>query len=124
VGDLSVRENRGAGVYPQNGAALMLKVSNLTLLGAHISIATVTAGELNPKFFVSTASMAFAALSRFSMHARLEPHKPRGVGFPKTGARDERGEHRRFFEDLADAWKMQDMCGGPYERYNNLRALV
>jgi len=69
--------------------------------------------------------MLVAWLNMLTIYALLEPDKPR-IGFPKTGAWNESKEYRRFLEDLADAWKMQDMCGGwlPYEHYNKLRALV
>ena len=109
-----------------NKAARMLEAGNLALLGAYIYVAIATVSELNPQFFISIALMTFAALSGFSIYAWLEPHKPHGVDFPRTGARGGHGEYRRFLEDLADAWKVQDMCGGwlPYEHYNKLRALV
>jgi hypothetical protein len=63
-----------------------------------------------------------AWLNMFIIYALLEPDEPR-IGFPKTGARDEHREYRRFVEDLVD---MRNMCGGwlPYEHYNKLRALV
>ena len=46
--------------------------------------------------------MLVAWLNMFIIYALLEPDKPR-ISFPKTGARNESEEYRRFLEDLADA---------------------
>ena len=107
-----------------NRTARMLEVSNLALLGAYIYVTAVTVDKLNPQFFVSIVLMVFVALNGFSMYAWLKPHRPRGVNIPKTEAQDESREYRRFLEDLADAWKMQDMCGDRLPHDNKLGALV
>jgi hypothetical protein len=81
---------------------------------------------LNGQNLPLMASVFFASLvawlNMFTIYALLAPGKPR-VDFPKTGARDEHREYRRFVEDLVD---MQNMCDGwlPYEHYNKLKALI
>jgi len=82
-----------------------------------------TAGKSDPLLFASSAGIAFAALIGYIAYIVLMPSEPPDVYFPKTGARGEHREYRRFFEDLADA---ENLCEGwlPYEHYNKLRALV
>jgi hypothetical protein len=104
----------------------MVAAGNFAPLAAFVYVFTTAADAWDPLLAVGLAGMVVAMLGGIAIPALLAPGRPHGVGFSKTGARDEHREYRRFLEDLADAWKMQDMCGGwlPYEHYNKLRMLL
>ncbi len=95
---------------------------NLALFTVGIVLAVI-AGESDLLLFAASTGIAVAALAGFAVHAALAPSEPPDVYFPRTGARDEHREYRRFFEDLLD---QENLCEGwlPFEHYNKLRALI
>jgi hypothetical protein len=105
-----------------NETSLAMFVGNTASLAVGAVLAG-TAGKSDPLLFASSAGIALAALAGYVVHIMLMPSEPPNVYFPKTGARDEHREYRRFFEDLADA---ENPCEGwlPYEHYNKLQALI
>jgi len=106
-------------------AGWMLKMGNLAPLMAYIAAGIINRSDLS--LMATSLLGVLAAMGGFVVYASLEPDKPRGVYFPKIGARDEAREYRRFLEDLVDAsWDMGNLCNGwlPFEHYNKLRALV
>jgi hypothetical protein len=113
-----------------NSAGWAVAAGNVFVLAAFTYILATASGGWNLADLILAVSalvgMSFAWLNAFTVYALVVPSKPHGVDFPRTGARDEHREYRRFLEDLVDALNVQDMCNGwlPFEHYNKMRALV
>jgi hypothetical protein len=114
----------------RNNAGRVVAIGNVFALAAFTYVLTTVSGEWNLMNSILAISafvgISFAWLSTFTIYGLAMPNEPHGIGFPKTGARDERGECGRFLEDLVDALNMRDVRNGwlPFEHYNKLRALV
>jgi hypothetical protein len=105
----------------RNSTGRVVAVGNVFALAAFTYTLATVSGEWSPTILVISAFVGISSawLNTFAIYGLVMPNKPHGVGFPKTGARDERGEFRRSLEDLVD---VLDMCSGwlPFK----LRALV